>query len=156
MNLTNGLLTRGLGVDLPACKTLITMNFHLFTLEVIPGVAAYGGGVPLAPGEIKDFFKPIDPTTFPDPMDSSFFNNPVVTGEPRTVKEIITVKLKIGERTIEKEFAVPKKRVKTIVKVANFINATKDKISITLSNIKRIKNNINTKIFNFRSRNKYK
>lgn len=157
-DLLNGLLTKGLGVDLPACKTLITMQFNLFTLDVsVPlGSAGYGGSPPLAPGEIHDFYKPIDPETFPDPLDPSFFTNPIVTGEPRTVKEIVTIKMKIGDRIIEKEFAVPKKRIKIIVKVANIINSTRDKFNIVISNIKRVKNNITTRIFNFRSRNKDK
>lgn len=154
MNLTNGLLTRGLGVDLPACRALITMHFHLFALEVVitPPPGGMGGSRPLAPGEFKNFYQPVDPSTFPGDVDQSMMGHPIFLGDLKDVKEIVAVKVTLNGRTIEKEFAVPIKRAKVIIKVANFINTTRERMHVVADNIKERKNKLIAKIYKIRSK----
>lgn len=152
MNLYNGLLTNGLGVGLPAHKTLITQFFHLFTAEITvittPTVAPYGGSPPLPPGEIQNFYKPVNPSTFPEPLDPSIFNHPIIVDEPRIVKDLIKIRVKFNNVEIEKEFAVPKRRAKIIVNIINFVNSTKDRMSVRIKNLKELKNKLFARIMN--------
>lgn len=146
------IITGGLGGD--ACEGMLTTTFHLFCgIQVIVPVAPTidlnkqgGGSRPLAPGEIKTFWKPV--------------KNQVVTPEFYTPldsveiipKNIVTVKMTVGSKTMKKEFIVGSRRLDVIVKVLNITKVGKEKVTATISNIRRVLHNAVVKIFNIRKK----
>ena len=131
VGLKGGLVTFGLGR--PACQGMITMMpFQLACFlpapppppPPVPGVS--GGTIPLEPGEIHDFYQPVD-------LDSEgTFVDPSVYGKKHVV---IRVKSEFFEG--EKEFLVSTERVKGVVKAVNIINTTITKIRAAVQNLKQ-------------------
>lgn len=155
VNLTNGLLTGGLGVDMPACAMIMTawhFNLGPCFFEAKVSSVSSGGSKPLAPGEIHNFYKPIDPTIFDKDFDPSILTNPLIQGEPQYVKTLVTVRIRVGERMVEREFAIPKRRAKIIVKVLNIMNSTKAKLTATVNRLTMTVHKISVKINRLRKR----
>jgi hypothetical protein len=128
---------------LPACSGgLITAHiFHLAgKIEVIvrPGG---GGSHPMAPGEIGNLYQPVDHPGYVRPEYPDIFRE----------KNHVTLRITIGETTTEKEYIVSAKRAKTIVRVANFMNMTEERMRVAAQNIQRISKNI-VKALNFRKK----
>jgi len=126
-----GLITGGLGR--PGCNGMITMApFHLACfVRKRKGVS--GGVIPLEPGEIQDFYQPIDPETFGKTESEGEFVDPKVYGKQKVLIKVTSEYFK-GE----KEFLVNEGRAKFIIKVVSFANTTISKMSIRVSNIKQI------------------
>lgn len=139
----SGLITGGLG--LPACRGLITARFHLIgcSIEVVvkvPGVS--GGSIPFLPGQIHDFYRPVDspyqvPYTFPLPTDKK--------------KIPVTIRITFMGKITEKNYMVNQKRRDIIVNVLNLINRIKDKMSVTVTGIKRVPARITAYVKNLRN-----
>lgn len=145
MLVNNGLLTKGLGVNLPACFSMITGRFSLFINISILQRHPRGGG-----GGNKII---INPNTILQGEDQSLLDHPIFTNEFIQLNDLITLKIKFGEREIEKEFIVPKLKMKPIVSVLQFLNITKNKVNIKINNIKEIKNKLFAKISKFKIKN---
>lgn len=132
VGLKGGLVTFGLGR--PACQGMITMMpFQLACFlpapppppPPVPGVS--GGTIPLEPGEIHDFYQPVA-------IDNEGnFVDPKVYGKKHV---IIRVKSEFFEG--EREFLVPTKRVKSIVKAVNIVNTTISRMKVSVSNLKQL------------------
>jgi len=142
-----GILTGGLG--LPACEGLaITTQFNLFCGIVItvptPPPSRGGGSRPMAPGEIQNFYKPVDPE-YLVPQDIDPFSKP---------KNHVQIKISFKDTVIDKEYLVSNKRMKAVITVINLINTTKEKISTVISNIRRISNNAILRVKNLRNKHK--
>lgn len=62
----------------------------------------------------------------------------------------VKVTLRIGKHTSEKEFTIPASKAKMVVKAFNILETTRNNITITASNIKRLTSNFVFKIKNLR------
>jgi hypothetical protein len=113
MDTLGGILTNGLGGD---CTAMILGPFRLKVFIDVKDVEVGGGGhaggvTPVDIDNIRDDIKH-------DP------------------KKYVRITVKMGKKEIFKEYIVSKNRSEKIVKVANFINKTLQKISVTVNNFK--------------------
>lgn len=127
-----GIITFGLGGN--HTNMIVGFPFNLGFLEVIvPPVppekpTRRPGGAGVAP---PDRTKPYDEDT------------------PRSI--IVRVTLK--EKTIEKVYVVPAKRAEIVIRAMNFINKTRKRVKVTVSNMKRRTANILATIKNITNKN---
>ena len=143
VGLKGGIITGGLGR--PACKgMIINAPFQLacFVVE-IPKKAVSGGSIPLAPGEIQGFYKPVDPSIYTQPTEGNLVD-PSVFGKT-VVKVRVTSKFFEGE----KEYLLTDKKAKFVITAANIANVTTKQIKVMAQNIKTIANTAKTWIKNF-------
>jgi hypothetical protein len=113
-----------------------------------------GGSRPYAPGEFAKSWKYINPTTgltsselwpvIPLDQEANFFRR----------KKLFTVKMQFGEKKIEKIFPISEKRAKTIIEVINVVNASKQRVSASVSGVKKRTTAAMVKIGNVFVRNK--
>lgn len=148
------LITGGLGR--PACSGLITaFPFQLLCIklppEPIPPARGTGGSIPLAPGEIHGFYKPVDPKiyvpdtkTTPTQQDGEFVD-PKVFGKRHVV-------IKVTSRFFkgEKEFIIPEKRYNTVFKVMNIVNRTMERMTMVATSIRNVATRAKVYIKNLR------
>jgi len=141
------IITKGMGVGYKACDALITTHFSLYCRDVVvpPVKPPAGGGGPY-PGKAWnkfdsawDVFKPVDKDHY-DP--SKVF---------KTKKEIV-LKMKFGEKNLERIYLVPINRAKIIIKVINVINASAKHYKFAVSSAKRVLHGIKINITNFRKK----
>lgn len=137
-----GIITGGLGR--PACQGMITMFPFSLYCAVVPAPLRGGGSIPLAPGEIQNFYQPVDPSLGTKPVEGNFVD-PSVYG-----KKIVRIVLKFNGHTYESEYLVSEKRAKTVVKIINLVNATKARVRVMASNLHRVTTNALVKIKNLR------
>ena len=133
------------GGCLPACDggAIITGHFNLagcVTVIIQKPSPQEGGVIPMAPGEIANMYQPVEDqpgwwTRIDDP-----------TGPPRQIIKII---VKIGEKEFEKYALVTERTRERTVTVANFINATEERIKVAVKNIRRLPNRAKVTIQNF-------
>lgn len=138
---------------------IITSAFSLYCTFVPPTPPAVkpqgggGGAYPrpawnkFGPGEIQDFYKPVtpeqEPYLVPRDQEAKYFQK----------NKKVTIHLKIGTWfDSEKIYMVPEHQARTILKVFNFLNATRQNISITVNSIKRITTEAIVRIKNLRRR----
>ena len=138
VGLKGGIITGGLGR--PACMGIITvLPFQLACFKFIPppppptpidkATAGQGGGViPLEPGEIHDFYQPVDV----DGLEGTLAD-PSVYGK-RMVKLKFTSRFFEGE----KEFMLSERHGKYAIKAANIVNSTMEGMKVTAKNIRHI------------------
>lgn len=133
VGIKGGLITYGLGR--PACKGIITMSpFQLACfIKVVKPPSTPGGSIPLAPGEIHGFYKPVDPDSFGKLPTEGEFVDPKVYGKRKVLIKITSEYFK-GE----KEYLVPINRVKVIVKVINIVNKTITHLRVGITNFKQL------------------
>lgn len=144
----NGLITNGLGVDLPADAMIITATtFTLGPVNISVPVIGTGGSIPLQPGQVQDFYKPVDQVNL-QPKQEPFYTPYQVPVK----KKVVKITLKFGEKEIEKEYSVREDKLKIIIKVLNFVNRVKSGISMQVRNLKRIATKASVKILRFRKR----
>ena len=134
------IITKGLGKNAKACDGLITTRFSIYCKSVVAKKKGGGGGpYPAGKGawnqfdSAEDIFKPVEIDHY-DPK------------RIYTLKKEVTIKLNIGEIKMEKIFLVPKKRGEIIVNTINLINATRDRITITIGKIRKILHGITMKV----------
>jgi len=108
-----------------------------------PSPSGGGGSIPFLPGQIKDFYKPVDnrwqvPYLYP------------------TKERNIPVRIRITFRgkVTEQTFYVKQKRGDIIITVLNMINTIKSRISVTVKNISRVPSRIVTFVRNIRNKDK--
>jgi len=123
------IITNGLGSD--ACRGFITTHFHLFCgiTITVPNVSV-GGSKPMAPGEIANFYQPVDY----QPLNSG----KEVPYEAGRSNNYVKIEISIKDKTYEKEFLVTPRGRKTVAEILNFVNVTKERISVKVTNLKRI------------------
>lgn len=130
VDVTGGIITGGLGR--PACEQIITRAFHLYCDALPVGEGGGGGPYPrpahnvIPDGGIQDFYKEVD-LSKPANQDDRAFD--------LSQKYRVMIRLKIREREHSKEFVVDRHRKNLIVKAVNFINKTRDNITITISKV---------------------
>jgi len=126
------LITGGLGADAASGALITAAKWTLFSCDAtitILDTSSGGGSRPFAPGEIQNFYKPVqqyDPN-LPDyiPVDL----------ETRLKNKVI-VKFKFNDIENEKEFVLSPKPYKLLVKILNVINITDNMAKITFKSIK--------------------
>lgn len=143
---TRGLFTLG-DVTKPGFTVLtfgagITPWFRLYLGEdYIPPkpesyVAAAGSRV-YQPGEFAQSWKEVNPNTglateepwlVPRDQEDQYFNK----------GKIITIKLVWGEKQLERQYSINERAAKRVVEAANFVNATREKIKISVGAIKKV------------------
>lgn len=121
-----GILTKGLGADASA-MILGKFRLKLISVEVIEVPVIGGSGSrPYAPGEIKDFYKPVKdlhPYTI-----------------PKSPQKHIAIRItfrtsNLAGREYSKDFLVSEKSANTTLKVLNVANKTKEHISALFTKI---------------------
>jgi hypothetical protein len=142
---TRGLYTLG-DVHTPGFTVLtfgagITPWFRLYLGEgYVPPkreyVAAAGSRV-YQPGEFAQSWKQVDPNTglateepwlVPRDQEDQYFNK----------GKVVTIKLVWGEKQLERQYKINERAAKRVIEAANVINATREKIRITVSAIKKV------------------
>lgn len=131
------IITKGLSCT-PACTSLITTHFSLSCGELPPPVEsknAGGGPYPghawnkFWPGEIQNFYRPVEPPFYvPRHREKDYFIK----------RKIVTTKIEFGQYRMEKTYGVSEGQARFIVNIINLANTTKQRMSIAVSNIKRI------------------
>jgi hypothetical protein len=145
------IITKGLGC-LPACDSLITSRFSLAGVCTISVVVDGGGGsYPLAPGEIGNLYQPVDRINTPSVSDGIEYYIPHPNQDPFTTKKRVTVIVEFRGKKSEYDFVVTPRKAWMLVKAANFINKTQERISATVSNINRVVRR-SAKVLNFRKK----
>lgn len=152
---TTAIITKGLTgghAPLDPCKTgIITSAFSLYCTytppEPTPPKTGGGGPYPghawnkFNPGQIQNFYKPVEqPYIIPRDREAEYFRR----------RKIVTMKIKLGDISIEKEYAVPEKRANMVISVLGLANKTVDNIKVAVSAVKRITTNAVVKIKNLR------
>lgn len=155
---TTAIITGGLTCGhgpLDPCKTgLITSVFSLYCTATPPAdePSPGGGGYPceawnrLEPGEIQNFYQPVPVEYLMVPRDQ----------EAEYLRRYKPVKItfKMGKMIIEKEYRVPETRRRIVVEAFNLVEVTREKIGITIKNMKKVIEGVTVKVRNFRLRNK--
>ncbi len=141
---TTAILTKGLSCgNTTGCEsgTIITTKFGLFCkIEITPPpvMPAGGGSRVFAPGEIQNFYKPVEqPYVIPLDKEKDYFNNN---------SQHVKIMIKIGKIKTEREYVIPKNKTKYIIKILKVINNTINSIKVNINSIKRITNDIIIKI----------
>lgn len=129
VGLKGGIITGGLGR--PACHGIIlNLPFRLACFRVRPHSSGLGGAIPLEPGEIHDFYQPVQ--DLPDGLVHDKPVDPRVWGK-KPVK--ITIESKFFKN--EKEFLVPMEKARFAISVINFINKTTTQMKVAVTNMKQ-------------------
>lgn len=156
---TTAIITKGLTCGhgpLDPCKSgLITTAFSLYCTSTPPTLPPSGGGGPYPhdawnkfnPGEIQNFYKPVDPTDYlliPKDQEAEYFRRYAP----------VKITFKMGDILVEKEYRVPEERRKVVIKAFSMVDVTRDRINIAITNMKRVTKGIVLTVRNFRLRNK--
>jgi len=142
VGITGGIITGGMGR--PACRSIITMSIFSLYADVS---SVTGGGIPLAPGQIKDFFQPVDTTNITQNPVEGDFVNPAVYG-----KKLVRVGIKFNEHTMEKEYLISEQRAKHVISVINLVNGAKTRLNAVTSNIRTVTTRLNVVAKNLRTK----
>lgn len=151
---TTAVITGGLTGVFPKDKNIlrtgiITTPFSLYVDIPKPPKRQIGGGpYPGAainkfnPGEIQNFYQPVPEQYYIIPRDkeAEYFRR----------NKILTLKVQIGDKLYEKEYAVPEERADIVVNVLSVVNTTVDKIKATATNIKTKTTSAVLKVKNFK------
>lgn len=144
---TTSIITKGLHKG-PACTGVIMSRFSLYCNIAPPVVIPSppkGGGGGQYPGSawnkitnIHDFFKPTKEQLYDVPRDqeADYFRKNLT----------ITLKVKLGDTSVEKIYKVPEKRVSSTVRVFNMMNATQARMVATIRNMRRVVHRIKVNI----------
>lgn len=141
MNLgVNGIIAKGLGCGTAGKGLIITTHFSLYCGEPAAITGSGGGPYPHEAwnkvNSAQDFYQQVPPEQQPYyvPLEdeAKYFES----------RKIITLKFKIKDFEIEKEFSVSEKRANVIISISNLINSTKSRINMSIKNIKRTFNQI--------------
>ena len=103
-----------------------------------------GGSRPMQPGEISQLYQPV-----PQPQQYYLVPREEEARYMRT-RVPVTILFKMGERSLEKEYMVPEERARIVANVINVVNVTKERMSVTVKNIKRLYCKVKVKVTNFR------
>lgn len=120
------IITGGLGVNYKACEGLITTHFSLYCVPIEPPVEPPVGG---GGGNIG---------TFPDRTERWDIDAP----------RSIVIRIQLKKKLYERVYTVSSKRAEFIIKITNIINRTREKISITVSNLRRAMLSVIAKLTN--------
>lgn len=112
---------------------------------VTPTSGGGGGGTfyvrPLQPGEIANQWQPINnPYLIPLDKEKEYFQR----------SKLVMIKMKLGDREVDRTYAIKENQAKILIKVVNIINVTRDRLKIFGSNIKRIASRAIIKVRNLR------
>ena len=122
------IITQGLGGD---ASNMIVVHFHLGFFEIgiiVPPSPPWGGGGVGGPA----------PTAFPDRTEDWDQD------APRT----IIVRVTFNKKKTEKIYIVSSKQLDVIIAVSNFLSKTRDRITVTITNVKRRMINVLAKFKN--------
>ena len=133
------------GGCLPACTggAIITGSFNLAgcvtIIEPPQEIDIEGGTIPMLPGEIQELYQPV-------PDQPGWWTR---RDDPRKPKQLVKVEIKIKGKEYEKYLMVGKKSKRMMVKVANVILATEQRIKVAAKSIKHHKNRATVTVKNF-------
>ncbi|MGI0075922.1 MAG: hypothetical protein ACREAU_00770 [Nitrosopumilaceae archaeon] len=141
---TSRIITGKFGVSCiaAACDGLITAPFSLYCIaEPMVSVGHHGGSIPLPPGAIQNFYKPVEePYLIPRDKEHELFER----------KKIVVVELKIGEKVIEKTYQVAEEFPSAIIDVLNMMNTTKERAKVVVDKVVSVASDAVVRIFNLR------
>lgn len=135
--------TMGLGLD--ACVGLITGQLRLLCGNVILEVKHVPeGSAPLVKGQIQNLFKPV-------PKEQQYLTkydfDPLA--KPRM---IVSFSITMNGKTHDREILVSEKKANMVVSIINFLNVTRERMKVVVSNMKRLANVAMVKVKNLRKR----
>jgi len=110
-----GIITQGLGGD---ASNMIVGHFHLGFFEIgiiVPPKPGGAGGAGVAPGAFPDRTEDWDQDA------------------PRT----IIIRVTFNKKKTEKIYIVSSKQLDVIIAVSNFLSKARDRITVTITNVKR-------------------
>lgn len=157
---TTAIITKGLTCGhgpLDPCKTgLITTAFSLYCTSVPEPPEPKkqkdmgGGSYPrdawnkFNPGDIQNFYQPV-------PAEQQYYVVPRDQEERYFRRhKIIKMRVKFGDIFIEKEYSVPEKRAKIVIKALSIVDVTAKNITVAVENIKRLTSEAVVKVKNLR------
>jgi hypothetical protein len=166
---TTLITTRGLFIDDGITSALdfgagITPWFRLYITAYPPPPASHyvaaAGSRPYAPGEIAQLYQPIDPATGlrvdAKPLEEQPFYVPLdKEAEFLSKNRVVTINLNFAGKHLEKIYTVTEHRATKIIEVINVVNATKKRVNVVASGLKRVTTEAVAKIRNLRLRSKY-
>jgi len=107
-----------------------------------------GGSKPLLPGQIQHLYKVLPQEqqyyVVPRDQEANFFSR----------NKVFTINMVFNNNTYMKQIEISDQRARTVFKVLNFANMTKDRINVVASGLKNVANRANISIRNLRARNK--
>lgn len=151
---TTAIITKGLtcghGPLDPCQHGLITTPFSLYCTGIVPPPKPSFGGGPYPrdawnkfnPGDIKNFYQPVPKEYYIVPRDQ----------EARYFRryQMVKIGVKLGKYSTEKEYSVPAKKARIIIKVFDMMEVTKERIDVAIDGIKRITSEAIIAVKNFR------
>ena len=129
-----GIITFGLGDNQTA---MIIGQFHLgfyVTVTVPPpgdGGGTSGGSVPLRPGQVQNFYRPL------------YGDQPIP----------VSLKISFRDSEIEKIYLMSPRNTDMLVKVVNLLNVTGQRISVAVSNIRNVARRMFARVTNIHKKN---
>jgi len=151
------IITKGLSCGkTTACQsgTMLTAGpFTLFCVNPVEDTGGGGGGGyypnhtrPLQPGEIQNLYQPV-------PDQEQYYVVPREK-EAEYLRRFLPVRIeiKIGSKTVEKMYMVPQDKAQVLFNIVNVVNATKDRMKVVVSSMKRITTKAIVTVTNFRLR----
>ncbi len=156
-NAAQAIIMKGLSYGkTTACEngTMITAGpFTLFCINPFLKKGGGGGGYypktvtrPLQPGEIQHLYKVL-------PNQEQYYIVPR-DKEAEYFRRFLPVliEVKIGGKTVEKQYMVPLERAQVMFNIVEVVNATKDRMKAIVSSMKRITSKAIVTVTNFRLR----
>lgn len=130
---TTAIITKGLHNG-PACAGIITTHFSLYCQDYTPPPpppekVTGGGPYPKPAWNVTP-----SPAEFWKPYESPLL---VPVDRPYQPTTTVTIRVKLGEKSYEKIFAVPTNRRKAVVYIFNMIDSTKRTIKVAVSNFRK-------------------
>lgn len=121
----SGLVTYGLGVDpinggFPGLIT--AWHFQLLCFDLRVDLFQVGGSRPLAPGEIQNFYTPVDPRCY----------------IPQKHVQLCVTLIRDGEKIFfTRDYIVTVRQASMVVKITRIINKTHERLSVLAQNFRR-------------------
>ena len=136
------IITGGLGINQRACDGIITTHFSLYCKEVTPPPAAGGGPYPGRAwnkfDSAWDVFQPVKDHYDPAKVFKA--------------KKEVVLKMRFGDKTLERTYLIPIKRAEILIKVLNIVNVSMKYYKFAVTGVKRVMRGIRINITNFRKK----
>ncbi len=140
------ILTNGLGCDAGRGLAIIT-QFNLWldvTVTIIPHTTP-GGSYPLYPGEIQNFYTPVNV----DPAYLVPYVNPL-----KPPRSLVIIRVAFKEHVKEMEYLVGPRRANVVITVMKLLEATRRRISVVGASIRKVASRASVLIRRLRKRNR--
>ena len=125
---------------------VITGPFNLFCLTAMPprSMPIGGGSRPMQPGEISQLYQPVPEEwqyiQVPREKEAEYFRR----------RKNVVISVNLGKFKTTKEYLVPEEKAKIMFNIVNALNVTRERMSVRVTNMKRIYTKAIVKLTSFR------